>query len=30
VTYGIEPRALKVGERYFDQELMVLMLDDAR
>jgi ribosomal protein S18 acetylase RimI-like enzyme len=27
VTYGIEPRALKVGERYFDQELMVLMLD---
>ncbi|MGH6899254.1 MAG: GNAT family N-acetyltransferase [Geminicoccaceae bacterium] len=29
VTYGIEPRALKVGERYFDQELMVLMLDEA-
>jgi ribosomal protein S18 acetylase RimI-like enzyme len=29
VTYGIEPRALKVGERYFDQALMVLMLDRA-
>ena len=29
VTYGVEPRALKVGERYFDQELMVLMLDGA-
>jgi GNAT superfamily N-acetyltransferase len=28
-TYGIEPRALKVGERYFDQELMVLILDNA-
>jgi ribosomal protein S18 acetylase RimI-like enzyme len=30
VTYGIEPRALKVGERYFDQELMVLMLDSCK
>jgi ribosomal protein S18 acetylase RimI-like enzyme len=30
VPYGLEPRALKVGEQYFDQELMVLMLDDAR
>jgi ribosomal protein S18 acetylase RimI-like enzyme len=30
VTYGIEPRALKVGERYFDQELMVLMLDTCQ
>ena len=30
VTYGVEPRALKVGERDFDQELMVLMLDRAR
>jgi ribosomal protein S18 acetylase RimI-like enzyme len=30
VTYGVEPRALKVAERYFDQELMVLMLDDGR
>jgi ribosomal protein S18 acetylase RimI-like enzyme len=30
VTYGLEPRALKVGDEYFDQELMVLMLDDAR
>ena len=29
VPYGLEPRALKVGERYFDQELMVLMLDGA-
>ena len=29
VTYGVEPRALKVGERYFDQALMVLMLDDV-
>jgi ribosomal protein S18 acetylase RimI-like enzyme len=28
VTYGIEPRALKVGETYFDQALMVLMLDE--
>lgn len=28
-TYGIEPRALKVGDRYRDQELMVLMLDRA-
>lgn len=25
--YGIEPRALKVGERYYDQELLVLVLD---
>jgi len=25
-TYGLEPRGLKVGERYFDQELMALML----
>jgi ribosomal protein S18 acetylase RimI-like enzyme len=30
VPYGLEPRALKVGEQYFDQELMVLMLDDGR
>jgi ribosomal protein S18 acetylase RimI-like enzyme len=30
VTYGIEPRALKVSERYFDQELMVLMLDSCQ
>ena len=30
VPYGLEPRALKVGDEYFDQELMVLMLDDAR
>ena len=26
--YGLEPRALKVGEEYFDQELLVLRLDD--
>lgn len=25
--YGLEPRALKVGEAYFDQELLVLPLD---
>jgi GNAT superfamily N-acetyltransferase len=30
VPYGLEPRALKVSEQYFDQELMVLMLDDRR
>jgi ribosomal protein S18 acetylase RimI-like enzyme len=30
VSYGTEPRGLKVGERYFDQALMVLVLDDAR
>lgn len=27
VPYGLEPRALKVGERYFDQELLVLPLE---
>jgi GNAT superfamily N-acetyltransferase len=26
--YGLEPRALKVGEECFDQELLVLRLDD--
>jgi GNAT superfamily N-acetyltransferase len=26
--YGLEPRALKVGQDYFDQELLVLRLDD--
>ena len=25
-TYGIEPRGLKVGDAYFDQELLVLLL----
>jgi GNAT superfamily N-acetyltransferase len=25
--YGLEPRALKVGDQYFDQELLVLRLD---
>jgi GNAT superfamily N-acetyltransferase len=24
-TYGLEPRGLKVGDQYFDQELLVLM-----
>jgi ribosomal protein S18 acetylase RimI-like enzyme len=28
LPYGLEPRALKVGEEYFDQELLVLRLDD--
>ena len=27
-TYGLEPRGLKVGETYFDQELMVLLFHD--
>ena len=27
-TYGFEPRGLRVADRYFDQELMVLRLDD--
>lgn len=26
VPYGVEPRALRVGEAYFDQELLVLPL----
>jgi ribosomal protein S18 acetylase RimI-like enzyme len=30
VSYGIEPRGLKAGGRYFDQALMVLMLDERR
>jgi ribosomal protein S18 acetylase RimI-like enzyme len=25
-VYGIEPRGLRVGDRYFDQELVVLLL----
>jgi GNAT superfamily N-acetyltransferase len=28
LPYGLEPRALKVGKEYFDQELLVLRLDD--
>jgi ribosomal protein S18 acetylase RimI-like enzyme len=28
-TYGLEPRGLACGGRYYDQELMVLMLDRA-
>jgi GNAT superfamily N-acetyltransferase len=28
--YGLEPRALKVGQEYFDQELLVLRLDGMR
>ena len=27
--YGLEPRALKVGDQVFDQELLVLRLDGA-
>jgi GNAT superfamily N-acetyltransferase len=27
VPYGLEPRGLKVGDQYFDQELLVLRLD---
>jgi RimJ/RimL family protein N-acetyltransferase len=27
-VYGLEPRGLKVGDRYFDQELMVLLFED--
>ncbi len=26
--YGLEPRGLKVGDRYFDQELLVLLFHD--
>ncbi len=29
LPYGLEPRGLKVGDRYFDQELLVLRLDGA-
>ncbi|MEM7026146.1 MAG: GNAT family N-acetyltransferase, partial [Pseudomonadota bacterium] len=29
VPYGIEPRALKVGQEHFDQELLVMLLDNA-
>ncbi len=29
VVYGTEPRAHKVGDRYFDQDHMVLMLHDV-
>ena len=29
-TYGLEPRGLACAGRYFDQELMVLMLDRER
>jgi GNAT superfamily N-acetyltransferase len=28
LPYGLEPRALKVGDEYFDQELLVLRLDN--
>lgn len=28
-TYGTEPRSLKVGERYYDEHLMVRRLDEA-
>jgi RimJ/RimL family protein N-acetyltransferase len=29
VTYGVEPRALKVEDRYYDEALMVLKFDGA-
>ena len=29
VSYGVEPRAIKDGERYFDKEFMVLRFDAA-
>lgn len=29
-VYGTEPRSLRVGERYYDEHLMVRRLDDAR
>jgi ribosomal protein S18 acetylase RimI-like enzyme len=29
-TYGLEPRGLFCAGQYLDQELMLLMLDDAR
>jgi len=29
-SYGREPRAMRVGDRFYDEELMVLLLDDAR
>jgi ribosomal protein S18 acetylase RimI-like enzyme len=29
-TYGLEPRGLKVGDAYFDQELLVLLFRDQR
>jgi len=29
VPYGVEPRALKLGDRYLDEALMVLLLRDA-
>lgn len=29
-TYGVEPRSLKIGDEYIDDELMVLFLDGAR
>ncbi len=29
ITYGIEPRALKLGDRYLDERLMVLLMREA-
>ena len=29
-TYGCEPRALKIGDRYFDEEFVILRLDKFR
>jgi RimJ/RimL family protein N-acetyltransferase len=28
--FGLEPRAMRVGDRYFDEEHMVLSLDEWR
>jgi ribosomal protein S18 acetylase RimI-like enzyme len=27
-SFGMEPRAMRVGERFYDEELMVLLLDE--
>jgi RimJ/RimL family protein N-acetyltransferase len=29
MPYGVEPRAMRVGERYYDEEHMVLLLDEG-
>jgi ribosomal protein S18 acetylase RimI-like enzyme len=29
-SFGVEPRAVRVGDRFYDEEQMVLRLDDAR
>jgi hypothetical protein len=27
-SFGVEPRAMRVGDRFYDEEHMVLRLDD--